>query len=174
MAGEQNLSVVAPFIVQKDTTLTFFSRTLPAVVAGLFLALPAPAQENAQPPAPAPLPAGDMALPAKGTYRITGDAKALSVFAVSVDASELFTAIASKAGLPVVVDSEVSRKITIHLQNRPAKLVLTDICAAYGLSVADVDGITMISVGTTCTSSTRAAGTIIIPEVRARRCSSAS
>ncbi len=69
------------------------------------------------------------------------------MFAVSVDASELFTAIASKAGLPVVVDSDVSRKITISLKNRPAKLALTDICAAYGLSIADVDGITMISGG---------------------------
>lgn len=128
--------------------MTLLSSKLPALIAAAFLSLPVCAQDNAQPPTPPTPPApGDTALPIRGTYRITGDVKALSVFAVSVDASELFTAIAAKGGLPVVVDSEVSRKITINLQNRQAKLVLSDICAAYGLSIADVDGITMISGG---------------------------
>jgi len=86
-------------------------------------------------------------LPDRGTYRITGDATRLSVFAVSVDAPELFTAIASRADLPLLVDDSVSRRITINLKDRPAREAITDICSAYGLSVADVDGITMISEG---------------------------
>ncbi|MEI6430807.1 MAG: type II and III secretion system protein [bacterium] len=86
-------------------------------------------------------------LPARGTYRITGDDKKLSIFAVSVDAPELFTAIASKTNLPLLVDDQVSRRITINLKDRPARQAITDICSAYGLSVADVEGITMISEG---------------------------
>jgi type II secretory pathway component GspD/PulD (secretin) len=91
-------------------------------------------------------PAGDV-LPARGTYHITGDANALSVFSVSVDAQELFTAIAAKANLPVIVDGVVSRRITVNVSNRTARQTITDICSAYGLSVADVEGVTMISDG---------------------------
>ncbi len=133
--------------------MTFYFRIAPAMLAGLCLGLPTFAQETPTAPAPAvpapaaPAPAAPGSLPVRGTYRITGDAKSLSVFAVSVDASELFTAIAAKAGLPVVVDDAVSRKITINLHNRPAKLAFSDICDAYGLSIADVEGITMISGG---------------------------
>lgn len=118
-------TVVATLAVTSLTSLTFAQDTLKRAGAE---------------------PAGSV-LPVRGTYRITGDTKALSIFAVSVDASELFTAIASKANLPVVVDDAVSRKITINLRNRSPKLALSDICDAYGLSIADVDGITMISGG---------------------------
>lgn len=86
-------------------------------------------------------------LPARGTYQVTGNATALSVFAVSVDAQELFTALASKANLRLVVDDTVSRKLTVNILNKPARQVVGDIVSAYGLSVADVDGVTMISEG---------------------------
>jgi type II secretory pathway component GspD/PulD (secretin) len=95
---------------------------------------------------PAAKPAGDV-LPARGAYHITGDANAISVFAVSVDAQELFTAIATKANLPVIVDGVVSRRITVNVTKRTARQTVTDICSAYGLSVADVEGVTMISDG---------------------------
>lgn len=113
----------------------------------------APPPPNPAPPPPAANTATNAAktpvspLPARGTYRITGDEKSLSIFAVSVDAPELFTAIASKTNLPLLVDDQVSRRITINLKDRPARLAITDICSAYGLSVADVDGITMIAEG---------------------------
>ena len=115
------------------------------------------AAQDAPPPAPAAPPAAPVAngaekkpdspLPARGTYRITGNEKALSIFAVSVDAPELFTAIASKTNLPLLVDDSVSRRITINLKDRPPRQAITDICSAYGMSVADVEGITMISEG---------------------------
>ncbi len=109
-------------------------------------ALPAPASGTANgavpvaPPIPAPLPA-------RGAYEITGAAPSLSVFAVGVDAQELFTAIADKANLRLVVDDIVSRSITINIPTKPARQIVDDIVSAYGLSVADVGGVTMISEG---------------------------
>jgi len=64
-----------------------------------------------------------------------------------VDAQELFTAIAAKANLPLIVDGVVSRRITVNVNQRSARQTITDICSAYGLSVADVEGVTMISDG---------------------------
>lgn len=110
----------------------------PALSLAQDSSVPAVASTPAKPSSP---------LPERGTYRITGDTAKLSIFAVSVDAPELFTAIASKADLPLLVDDSVSRRITINLKDRPARQAITDICSAYGLSVADVDGVTMISEG---------------------------
>jgi type II secretory pathway component GspD/PulD (secretin) len=86
-------------------------------------------------------------LPARGAYQITGNDAALSVFAVSADAQELFTALAEKAGLRLVVDDTVSRRITVNILQKPARQILDDIVSAYGLSAADVGGVTMISEG---------------------------
>lgn len=86
-------------------------------------------------------------LPARGTYEISGDDQALSVFAVSADAQELLTALAEKAGLRLVVDDTVSRRITVNILRKPARQIIGDIVSAYGLSTADVDGVTMISEG---------------------------
>lgn len=86
-------------------------------------------------------------LPARGTYHVTGDANSLSVFAVSVDAQELFTALANKASMRLVVDDQVSRRITVNMTDKPAHQIVDDIVSAYGLSSADVDGVTMISEG---------------------------
>jgi type II secretory pathway component GspD/PulD (secretin) len=111
---------------------------------------PTPAGE-AKPAAAAPTPAvaapPPNPLPARGSYRITGDAGALNVFAVSVDAQELFTALADKANLRLVVDDTVSRKLTVNLLARPARQAVDEIASAYGLSAADVEGVTMISEG---------------------------
>ena len=79
--------------------------------------------------------------------RIEGAGDEWSVFAVSVDAQELFTALADKAGLRVVIDDTVSRKITVNIPRRDARAIVQDIVGAYGLSVADVGGIVMISEG---------------------------
>ncbi|HEX8237933.1 MAG TPA: hypothetical protein VF600_18480 [Abditibacteriaceae bacterium] len=87
------------------------------------------------------------ALPSRGTYAITGDAGRMTVFAVSCDAQEVLTAIAARASLKLVVDDSVSRKLTINIVDKAARLVVDDIAGAYGLSVADVEGVTMISEG---------------------------
>ncbi len=78
---------------------------------------------------------------------MTGTAESLSVFAVSVDAPELLTTIAARAGLKLVVDDTVSRRITIQMKNRPAREIIATIAGAYGLAAADVDGVTLVSEG---------------------------
>jgi hypothetical protein len=105
------------------------------------------ATNNGASGAPASAPASAPALPARGGYRVTGTPDALSVFAVSVDAQELFTAIASRTDLPLVVDDTVSRRLTVNLAGKPARQIVNDIASAYGLSIADVEGVTMISEG---------------------------
>lgn len=111
-------------------------------VASLLFASPLLAQAP-----PAPPSAADPVLPSRGKFQLTGDAKEMSVFAVSVDAPELLTAIADKAGIKLVVDDSVSRKVTINVEKRPADKIIEAIVSAYGLSKADVDGITMIAEG---------------------------
>lgn len=89
----------------------------------------------------------DAALPGRGTFRLGGSGARFSVFAVSVDAQELFTAIAQRADLRLVVDDTVSRRLTVNILNKPARAIVEDIVSAYGLSSADVEGVTMISEG---------------------------
>ena len=86
-------------------------------------------------------------LPPRGGYRVTGNPESLSVFAVSTDAQELFTAIAGRANLRLVIDDTVSRRITVNMAGKPARVIVNDIASAYGLSIADVEGVTMISEG---------------------------
>ncbi|MDF2440015.1 MAG: hypothetical protein JWN98_999 [Abditibacteriota bacterium] len=86
-------------------------------------------------------------LPARGTYTVTGDAANLSVFAISVDAQELLTAIASKANLKLVIDDTVSRRLTVSILNKPVRRVVDDIVSAYGLSAAEFNEVLMISEG---------------------------
>lgn len=129
----------------------FIQRCLIGLLFALFAGLP-PASASAQeakPPASAPATQEKTApvLPAKGTYRITGTAESLSVFSVSVDAPELFTALADRAGLRLVVDDTVSRRITVNISRKPAREVVHDIVSAYGLSSAEVEGVIMISEG---------------------------
>ena len=95
------------------------------------------------PPATSPAPA----LPSRGTYSITGDAGRMTVFAVACDAQEVLTAIAVRASLKLVVDDSVSRKLTINIVDKSARQVVDDIAGAYGLAVADVEGVTMVSEG---------------------------
>ena len=104
---------------------------------------PAPATPAA-PNAPA---TATPVLPGRGTYTVSGTANSLSVFSVAVDAQELFTAIADKANLRLVVDDTVSRAITVNLLNRKALQIVDDIVSAYGLSSAEVGDVTMISEG---------------------------
>ncbi len=70
-----------------------------------------------------------------------------TLHAVGVDAEELLTAFAAKAQLQILIDDTVKRKITIHLLDKPALDVLNIIVDAYGLSMAAVDGVYIISEG---------------------------
>ena len=99
-------------------------------------------------PAPVPpVPVAPPVLPARGTYAVKGTAAALSVFAVGVDAQELFTALADKANLRLVVDDTVSRSITVNITDKTARQIVDDIVSAYGLSSAEVGNVIMISEG---------------------------
>lgn len=86
-------------------------------------------------------------LPQRGTMKVEGDAAAMSVFAVGVDAPKLLTAIAARAGLNLVVDDTVSRLITISVTGKPAREIIASIAGAYGLAAADVGGVTLVSEG---------------------------
>ena len=86
-------------------------------------------------------------LPARGTMEVTGDANSMSVFAVSVDAPQLLTAIAARADLKLVVDDTVSRLITLSVKDKPAREIISSIAGAYGLAAADVGGVTLVSEG---------------------------
>lgn len=70
-----------------------------------------------------------------------------TVHAVNVDAHELLTSFARKAKLKLIVDDTVKRKITIHIIDKPAQAVIDLIVDAYGLSSAQVNGVTIISEG---------------------------
>jgi type II secretory pathway component GspD/PulD (secretin) len=70
------------------------------------------------------------------------------VFALGVDAAELFTELGKKTGTKIVVDDLVNRKLTVNLVNRKVADVIGDIAAAYGLSaVQQPNGVFMISEG---------------------------
>ena len=86
-------------------------------------------------------------LPQRGTMEVTGDADAMSVFAVGVDAPKLLTAIAARANLKLVVDDTVSRQITISVKGKPAREIISSIAGAYGLAAADVGGVLLVSEG---------------------------
>lgn len=119
-----------------------------AFVALLFCLNPAGAQEQTPQAASAGAPAAKPpTLPTRGTLTIEGNAQKLSVFAIGVDAPELLTAIAAKAGLKLVVDDTVSRRITISVKDQSARQVISSIAGAYGLAAADVEGVTIISEG---------------------------
>jgi len=72
----------------------------------------------------------------------------VSVHAVDVYAHLLFTRLAEKTGLQVVVDDAIKdRKVTVHLTGKSPQEVLSYIVSAYGLSAGEVNGVHMISEG---------------------------
>jgi len=75
-------------------------------------------------------------------------ASGVTVHAVDVYAHLLFTRLAAKAGLQVVVDDAIKdRKVTVHLTGKSPQEVLSYIVSAYGLSTGEVNGVHMISEG---------------------------
>jgi len=72
----------------------------------------------------------------------------VTVHAVDVYAHLLFTRLAEKARLQVVVDDAIkNRKVTVHLTGKSPREVLKYIVSAYGFSAGEVNGVHMISEG---------------------------
>ena len=72
----------------------------------------------------------------------------VTVHAVDVYAHLLFTRLAQKTGLQVVVDDAIKdRKVTVHLTGKSPREVLSYIVSAYGFSTGEVNGVHMISEG---------------------------
>lgn len=71
----------------------------------------------------------------------------VQLYAVNADAHELFTELAEKAGLQLIVDDTVRRKVTVNLVDKAPREALDYIVAAYGFSFAEVEGILVVSEG---------------------------
>lgn len=94
--------------------------------------------------APGPARGADAAAEPVITVGPTG----VSVQAVGVYAHLLFTRLAEKTGLQIVVDDTIKeRRITVNFQNLPVKQILENIVSTYGFSSGEINGIVMISEG---------------------------
>jgi len=71
----------------------------------------------------------------------------LSVRAVKADIHSLMGAIAQQSGLSVAVDDAVERKVSLNLQNVSPESAVKTIATAYGLALAPIDGIQMLTEG---------------------------
>ncbi len=69
------------------------------------------------------------------------------LYAVNADAHELFTELAEKTGLQLIVDDTVKRKVTVNLVDKAPREALDYIVSAYGFSFAEVEGILIVSEG---------------------------
>jgi type II secretory pathway component GspD/PulD (secretin) len=69
------------------------------------------------------------------------------LFAVNADAHALFTQLAEKTSLQLIVDDSVKRSITINLVDKQPREAIDYIVAAYGFSFAEVEGILIVSEG---------------------------
>jgi len=79
---------------------------------------------------------------------ITITDRGVTVHAVNVYACRLFTRLAGKMGLQLVVDDTIKdRKVTVHLSDKTPREIIGNIVAAYGFSSREVNGIIMISEG---------------------------
>jgi len=89
----------------------------------------------------------DEAKPGDSSISITADERGVSLFAVNADAHQLLSELARQTGLPIIVDDTVDRKITLNLVAKQPREILDTIVDTYGLSFAEVDGISIFSEG---------------------------
>jgi type II secretory pathway component GspD/PulD (secretin) len=79
---------------------------------------------------------------------ITVTCEGVSVHAVGVYSHVLFTRLAEKTGLQVIVDDTIkSRRITVNLDKLPVAKIIENIVSTYGFSSGEVNGVIMISEG---------------------------
>lgn len=138
-------------------------RFLIFVVITMACCFVASAAFSAAAPAPAS-PAKDAAAPAdpatppvpEQSLEITAAPDGISVYAVSVQADELFTKLARTANVGIIIDDTVGRRdgdkftsrlITVNLTNKTVSEIVSKICMAYGLSYSQTGQVFMISEG---------------------------
>jgi len=103
-------------------------------------------------------PAAKPAEPAKGDKdkekkdspepEITINERGVTLHAANVYAHRLFTRLAERTGLQVVVDDAIKdRKVTVHLTDRQPQDIIMQIVSAYGFSTGQIQGVTVISEG---------------------------
>ena len=66
---------------------------------------------------------------------------------MNIDAHELLTEFARRTGMKLIIDDTVKRKLTVHIENKPAVDILALIVDAYGFSSAVVNGVHIVSEG---------------------------
>ena len=71
----------------------------------------------------------------------------ISVRAVKADIHELMASIGRKSGLDIAVDDAVKSQVSLNLQNVEPQSAVQTIAAAYGLSLAPINGILVLSQG---------------------------
>ncbi len=71
----------------------------------------------------------------------------ISIRAVRADIHELMGAIARESGLSVAVDDAVERKVSLNLQEVTPESAVRTIGTAYGLALAPINGILMLTEG---------------------------
>jgi len=126
---------------------------LPALALAAALLLPAagaPAQEgDAAKEAPKEAAADDTGAKKTngGSLDIQVTDGGVRLFAVNADAHALFTQLAEKTNLQLIVDDSVKRNITINLVDKQPREAIDYIVAAYGFSFAEVEGILIVSEG---------------------------
>lgn len=141
------------------------ARLLICLAIAIAFSLIAPAACCAAMPTPAPPPAAadDAATAASKTpplpeqlLEITTTPEGVSVFAISVQADELFTKLARATNVGIIIDDTVGRRdgdkftsrlITVNLTNKKVGEIIEKICTAYGLSYSLTGQIFMISEG---------------------------
>ncbi len=71
----------------------------------------------------------------------------VSIRAVKADIHELMGAIARESGLSVAVDDAIKRDVSLNLQSVPPESAVRTIATAYGLALAPINGILMLTEG---------------------------
>ncbi|MFQ6130555.1 MAG: type II secretion system protein GspD [Armatimonadota bacterium] len=79
--------------------------------------------------------------------RVSVTEAGVSLYAVSVDAHQLFATLGAETGIRIIVDDTVNRRITVNLTDKQVTEILDDIVAAYGFSCSQVEGVWLVSEG---------------------------
>ena len=87
------------------------------------------------------------AAPADTSTRVEYNAGRLNLRAVKADIHALLAQIAQKSGLAITVDDAVERKVSLNLLGVEPEAALRAIANGYGLSIANINGIWMLSEG---------------------------
>jgi len=85
--------------------------------------------------------------PEAGLIEVIVTDAGVSVYAVKADARALLVELADHTGLHIIVDDTVDRTLTINLIDKQPMDIITHIIDAYGLSLAQVESVLIVSEG---------------------------